>query len=695
MPRTSVIIPADDSHDTIWECLRALREQAYRDFEVLVVSSSPAGALDARILADHPEVRLIHGDDARPLPHAARNRGVQAATGEIFAFTDPDCKPRPDWLRWIVNAVDTGHHAVAGLVLPPPELDRFERAMQWARFPMNMDASTRAAEPGRDMTTANVTYSRLAWDMIGPFDERFWCGDTLLALAAVDSGIVPWFESRAVVERVGRHDASRFWQERFERGRDLAWARWSLGKRTRGSALRTLGRHATHFPRFVARTANSASETRHLGEWLTGLPLQLGSQLAWLAGESSELALQVGLGERFIPPTALAPRSQPLRRVVIVGAGPAGLAVGALLAQGGVRATLLERGAEPGAAWHAHYESLRLHTTKERSALPGQGFDAAVGRYPTQREVADYLGRYAQSHDLDVRTGHEVTCVERVENRWRVTTSQGAFDTTHVVIASGFNRVPVRPVWAERHAFPGLVLHSSQLRTTAEYRGRRVLVVGLGNTGADLAVALENGGARVAIAQREPAFWIPLDVWRKNWREIYEYAPGAAFSLSRRLGRSVGGSAERLSAWLWHRVQQGAYGDLGAKGLRLASVDQILARWNARLPPLTRDELAPPLRKGRIQVLPEVMGLDATGARFVDGTAHVFDVVILATGFRAGIPDYLVGAEAWLDETGIPRNEAVPAAAPGLFFCGYRPELRQIVVSANAIARAILGKLGG
>src|SRR5204862_2317327 len=105
-PRVTVVIPAYRSAATVGGTLEALRRQRFRDFETVVVDSSPDDAT-AGVVSRFGEVRLVRRRE-RLLPHAARNRGLGEARGAIVAFTDPDCQPAPDWLERLAAARDRG-----------------------------------------------------------------------------------------------------------------------------------------------------------------------------------------------------------------------------------------------------------------------------------------------------------------------------------------------------------------------------------------------------------------------------------------------------------------------------------------------------------------------------------------------------------------------------------------------------------
>jgi putative flavoprotein involved in K+ transport len=191
--------------------------------------------------------------------------------------------------------------------------------------------------------------------------------------------------------------------------------------------------------------------------------------------------------------------------VTVVGAGPGGLAVAAALGAAGVSATILERSTTVGSSWRGHYDRLHLHTTRWLSGLPGMPIPRSAGGWVSRDDFVAYLEAYALHHVLAVRTGVEAQRIDRVDGAWRVETSQGPVGSSHVVVATGYNRVPLQPDWPGREGFEGVLLHSSRYRTGAEYQGKDVLVVGAGNSGAEIAVDLvEQGASRVRLSIRRP-----------------------------------------------------------------------------------------------------------------------------------------------------------------------------------------------
>ena len=196
--------------------------------------------------------------------------------------------------------------------------------------------------------------------------------------------------------------------------------------------------------------------------------------------------------------------------VLVVGAGPAGLAVAACLRRQGVEPVVVDRGTAVGDSWRARYDRLHLHTPRVQSALPGMRIPRSFGRWVAKDDVAEYLRRYAEHHGIAPRFGTEVLRLERSDGSWTALTGDGKVTARQVVLASGYNSTPVTPAWPGQDTFPGEVVHASLYSSPEPYRGRDVLVVGAGNTGAEIAADLaQTGAARVWLAVRTPPNVVP------------------------------------------------------------------------------------------------------------------------------------------------------------------------------------------
>jgi indole-3-pyruvate monooxygenase len=366
---------------------------------------------------------------------------------------------------------------------------------------------------------------------------------------------------------------------------------------------------------------------------------------------------------------------------VVVGAGPAGLAAAACLRRAGVDAVVLEQAAAVGSAWRSHYDRLHLHTDRSSSALPFMRFDAQVPRYPSRRQVVDYLESYARAQGIAPRFGVPLESARRVDDGWNIRTGDGGLRARNLVFATGYTRVPALPDWAANPSFRGEVLHSSAYRNGAAFEGRRVLVVGFGNSGGEIAMDLHEHGARADIAIRSPVNVVPRDLFGLPILTISIFQSWMPPAL-----------ADALNA----PVLRIAVGDLSRYGVpkpRRGALRQI--RESARVPLIDVGTVRL-IKRGDIGVRPGVAAFTEDGVRFADGRDGAYDAVVLATGYRPRLDALLPESGSDVLRDGAPLASGTEAAQPGLFFCGYRVAatgmLREIGIEARRIAAAVAAR---
>jgi cation diffusion facilitator CzcD-associated flavoprotein CzcO len=199
--------------------------------------------------------------------------------------------------------------------------------------------------------------------------------------------------------------------------------------------------------------------------------------------------------------------------VVVIGAGPAGLAVGACLRRAGLDFIILEKERQLGSSWRRHYERLHLHTIKRYSSLPLLPFPKDYPRYVPKDLVIKYLDNYAQHFGLEPRFGEAVRSVHRAEEDWSVETESSAVRAPSVVVATGYNADPVSRSDPKLERFKGKLIHSADYRNAKPFAGQSVLVVGMGNTGAEIALDLAEGGARPTISVRNGVHIVPRELF--------------------------------------------------------------------------------------------------------------------------------------------------------------------------------------
>ena len=367
------------------------------------------------------------------------------------------------------------------------------------------------------------------------------------------------------------------------------------------------------------------------------------------------------------------------RDLVVIGAGSAGLATAALLHRDGFRPLVLEAGPEPGAAWRDRYDRLRLHTPRLLSGLPGLRIPRRYGRWVRRDDLLAYFTDYADAHDLDVRTGVRV---HRVDPGWELDTSAGPIRATTVIVATGYNGAPFIPDWPGRDGFAGDLIHSSDYRNPEPYRGRDVLVVGAGNSGAEIATDVADGGAsRSRLSVRTPP-----QIVRRATAGIPAQLIGIAIRhLPPDWVDPISMTQRRLSI-----------PDLAAQGLPRPEHGIRTSFITTGTTPILDVGIVDAVRRGRVEVVAAVERFDDGAVLLADDSRLSPDAIIAATGFRAGL-DALVGHLGVLGPRGLPAKTDGEPVLPGLWFVGFTPtlggQLREGSIAARKVAAAVARSL--
>jgi len=317
--------------------------------------------------------------------------------------------------------------------------------------------------------------------------------------------------------------------------------------------------------------------------------------------------------------------------VVVIGGGQAGLAAGYFLRRTGLTFAILDDQDGPGGAWSHGWDSLTLFSPAQWSSLPGWPMPAAsVDGYPPRDAVIAYLAAYEARYGLPVRRPERVVAVQRAGAMLRVETEQGAMDARAVISATGTWRHPFIPMVPGRDGFGGVQVHSSRYRRPADFAGQSVLIVGGGNSGAQIMAELSTAAARCLwVTEREPVF-LPDDV---DGRTLFERA--TARWLAEREGRPV-------------PQTKGGLGDVVA------------------VPPV-REARA----RGALGSVRSFARLEASAAVWPDGTRVQADAIIWCTGFRPAL-GHLASLGLTDEEGRIPvAADGQAAGEPRLWMLGY------------------------
>ncbi|XP_058105402.1 indole-3-pyruvate monooxygenase YUCCA8-like [Magnolia sinica] len=337
---------------------------------------------------------------------------------------------------------------------------------------------------------------------------------------------------------------------------------------------------------------------------------------------------------------------------IIVGAGPSGLAVAASLRLHSIPSIILEKADTIAPLWrHRTYDRLCLHLPKPLCELPHLPFPSHFPNYPSKQHFLSYLLCYAQLFSLRPHFCHTVTDAryDPSHSVWRVTTTDSAqfgdpieFISRWLVVATGENAEPIVPELAGIEAFVEgkKAVHSSDYKTGGDYRGKKVLVIGCGNSGMEVCLDLCEHGAMPFMSVRSGVHILP--------REMF--------------GMSTYVLAMKLLKWLPVRivdrfllmVAKRMIGDTEKYGLKRPKVGPIeLKNTTGRTPVLDVGTLAN-IKNGRINIVPEVESLTSKGAKFVDGREMDFDSLVFATGYRSNVPSWLKDSD-FFTEDGKPK----------------------------------------
>lgn len=379
--------------------------------------------------------------------------------------------------------------------------------------------------------------------------------------------------------------------------------------------------------------------------------------------------------------------------VLVIGAGHSGLFVAKYLQELGVDTLIIEKNDKVGDNWRQRYRSLTLHNPTDIIHFPGMHFPDSFPEYLPKDKLADWMEFYARAMDFNVWTGTELlrATYDDIDGCWdAVVLTDGAervLHPDHIVMATGGEgSTPVMPELPGLESFAGQVTHSKYFTSGHDYAGERVLVVGSGTSGHDVALEVCNAGGAATMLQRGDVIVVSLDSANANFGHYFE-------------GRSVTeadliGSANFMPGLMWDALRAATdvakerdrdlIEGVNAAGLRTSygSDGTGFARkfYDQRGGYYFDVGASGAIAEGRISVLDnrEVDSLVAAGLRTTGGSVIAFDAVILATGYEGPEAEVArlfgdgvagrVGAVGGLDERGEIRSSFVPVAQRGLWF---------------------------
>ena len=343
---------------------------------------------------------------------------------------------------------------------------------------------------------------------------------------------------------------------------------------------------------------------------------------------------------------------------LIIGAGPAGLAIAGRLRKLGLTFEIVEKTDKIAWSWHNHYDRLCLHTVKQLSHLPHLEFPENYPLYVPRMELANYYESYAEHFDIKPHFNQSLKNISPIDGGWKAVMETGdTFLSNQLVFATGVNRVPHIPTWEGQDVFQGEITHSRSYKNPESFIGSKVLIIGMGNTGAEIALDLAEHKVETWISVRSPIAIVPRDVH----------------------GRPVQLTAKKLAKvpfgigdWLGTQIRKRVIGDLSPYGLTMSKEHPTKMLRETGKTPVIDLGTVEHIKNGNIKIIGDITRFYEKGVILKEGDKEFpVDKVILSTGYRAKIEDFIEGGEELNDQNLYPKYLIGEGKFDGLYFLGF------------------------
>jgi indole-3-pyruvate monooxygenase len=366
---------------------------------------------------------------------------------------------------------------------------------------------------------------------------------------------------------------------------------------------------------------------------------------------------------------------------LIIGASAAGLASAACLQKAGIEFIILEKTSQVATSWRNHYDRLHLHTSKKWSALPFKKFDDSLPKYPGRQQVVDYLDNYANEFNIHPVFQTEVVTVKKEKETWITETNNGTYSSNYVIVATGMNHTPAIPRFEGLTSFTGKVLHSSQYKNGEPFAGKKVLVVGFGNSACEQAICLHEHGAYPSLSVRSAVNVLPKEIFGFPVLEI---------------GKLTSVLPARVADKITAPVIKMLVGDITKLGLKKSTYGPREQIEKQKRIPLLDIGTIKLIKEGHIKVFGDIARIEGNTIFFEDNRHQDFDAIILATGYKNNLQPILDLDSDRLSDLGNSTGKQSFFGKDGLYLCGFYLSpmgmLREIGIEARKIAIDIARK---
>lgn len=344
-------------------------------------------------------------------------------------------------------------------------------------------------------------------------------------------------------------------------------------------------------------------------------------------------------------------------KTLIIGAGPPGLAVAARLANAGLNFEIVEQNDTIASSWQNHYDRLHLHTVKSQSNLPFVEFPSHYPQYVSRQLLVNYYENYAKQFKIKPHFNTKVVSVRKINKYWHIECENGKeFEAENLVVATGLNRIPKIPNWKGQNEYNGEILHASKYKNAIPFLGKRVLVVGMGNTGAEIALDLAENNVAVDLCVRSEVVIVPRDFLGKSVQVTAQKLAKLPF----KLGDIISTFPAKIM-----------FGNLKKYNIPISKIKPaVLRREYGKTPTFDLGTIAQ-IKQGKINVYRDIESLQKNSVLFKNGSSATYDAIILATGYYAQLTDFMEDKNTLLDEIGEPKIKIGKEEQNGLFFIGF------------------------